>query len=261
MTDDIPIRRVCESTGLTLTPSQAVQAFRIAKESYGPMNPPVRRVGDRGTWGRYDVINHRTIYAGSPQEGSYAESLAFARPAIDVELQDLFDEDDSFGSIEDEVLKEWSERHHMPPGQVAAAWRQERKIHQLELPATGWFVEIETADSIAALTRHLAASLSMAGIERLTTAHLRGENRALTTSFAEWIHKQVLDDGSLPLGIVYGSKHDSDWRNWAIWLRAVDDGKSVSSEPTRVLSADLIDDPGHNEPLQRICGLFMITCH
>lgn len=148
----------------------------------------------------------------------------------------------------------------MPPRQIAAAWRNERLIYPLVLPETGWFVDIEQSDSIAAIIHSLQPALSMAGVQQLTTSHLRGEDRALTTSIAGWIHKQVLDDG-LPLGIRYGSKHDSHWTNWAIWLRAVDDGKDASSEPTRAGPGEAIGKPENNPALRKICDLYDVHCH
>jgi hypothetical protein len=191
-------QRICGVTGLALVPSSAEHAYRIAKESYGPLNPPLRtQKKPRGQWGRYDVLDHRTIYAGMPERCAYAESLAFARPDIDIELSEFFDDDTYFGRLEDEIIKEWTQRDHMSPRQVAAAWRNERLIYRLVLPETGWFVDIEHSDSIAAIIHSLQPALSMAGVQQLTTSHLRGENRALTTSIAEWIHKQVLDDGAL----------------------------------------------------------------
>jgi hypothetical protein len=260
MVDDA--QRICAVTGLALVSSPSENAHRIAKESYGPMNPLVRTSKtSRGQWGRYDVLNHRTIYAGTPLAAAYAESLAFARPNIDIELSDLFDDEVNFGSLKDEIIKEWMERDHMPPGQIAAAWRNERLLYPLTLPLAGWFVDIESSASIAAIVHNLQPALSMAGVQQLTTSHLRGEDRALTTNIAEWIHKQVLDDGSLPLGIVYGSKHDSHWTNWAIWLRAIDDGKDPSSEPTRAGAGEAILKPMHNESLRLICKLFDINCH
>ncbi|MDC8984357.1 RES domain-containing protein [Mycobacterium marinum] len=254
--------RICAVTGLALVPSNGEFAWRIAKESWGPLNPLQRTVKmPRGQWGRYDVLGHRTIYAGDPQEGAYAESIAFARPAIDIELSELFDDDTYFGSLKEEAIKEWADRDHMSVGQVAAGWRQERLIYRLTLPKAGWFVDIEDSSSISAIIKNLRPALSMAGVEQLTTSHLRGEDRALTTSIAEWIHKQVLDDGSLPLGIVYGSKHDSHWTNWAVWLRAVDDGKDVAAEPTRAGVGEMIDEPVRNPPLRKVCDLFNLHCH
>ncbi len=256
-------KRICQTTGLALVSSTGQLGHRIAKTSYGPLNPPLRKsASERAEWGRYDVLEHRTIYAGTPAKGAYAESVAFARTAIDIDSSDLFDDGSEFESLEDIVAKEWADRHHMQPGQLAAGWRQERLIHKLTLPQTGWFVDIEDSASIASIVRNLTASLSMSGVEQLTTSHLRGEDRSLTTNISQWIHSRTLDDGSLPLGIQYGSKHDSNWTNWAIWLRAIDDGKDASLEPTRSDAGTLIGDPAvDNKDLRSVCDLFNIHCH
>ncbi|OMH24574.1 hypothetical protein BKD30_08345 [Tersicoccus phoenicis] len=42
----------------------------------------------------------------------------------------------------------------------------------------------------------------------------------------------VLDDGSLPHGIVYPSRHDGGTTCFATWLRRVDDGYDASTELT-----------------------------
>jgi hypothetical protein len=85
-------RVVCERTGLALAPSPAHPVFRIAKVPYGPMTPPLRPHGGlRDGWGRWDVAGGHTIYGGSPEECAYAETLAWARPAISIALSELFD--------------------------------------------------------------------------------------------------------------------------------------------------------------------------
>ncbi|MEC5182561.1 hypothetical protein [Arthrobacter sp. CG_A4] len=61
------------------------------------------------------------------------------------------------------------------------------------------------------------------GISQLTLGVLHGESRAATTMIATWIRDQVLDDGSLPLGIRFKSKNGGG-DCWAYWLRRRDDG-------------------------------------
>jgi hypothetical protein len=70
---------------------------------------------------------------------------------------------------------------------------------------------------------------------------------------------QTLDDGSLPHGVCYGSKHGDDLKCWAIWLRAMDDGKPESSEPTRAGQGFSIEKCERNEPLRTIARLFGLT--
>jgi len=53
--------------------------------------------------------------------------------------------------------------------------------------------------------------------ERSPSTALRGEDRRITTTVARWAQGLHLDDGTLPLGITYGSKHGTG-RCWAYWL-------------------------------------------
>jgi len=228
------------------------------------MNPLVRGGADRDTWGRYDVAGHRTIYAADPRAAAYAESLAAQRVSESLStktLSDIFSAatgKEGLPTLLDMVKEEWAERHHMQPQQIAAGWRLERREYELQLPTNGWFVEVETADSISALSAGIAPYLVERGILQLTVGHLKAEDRALTTTVAGWVREQVLDDGSLPHGIIYDSKHSKGWGCWAIWLRAVDDGKGIDSEPTKVISEGAIGPSHKNAELERIEKLFNI---
>jgi len=256
--------RVCASTGMVLVPAAAGTVWRIAKTSYGALGPPQRPLtGTRDGWGRYDAAGHRTVYGASTAQAAYAESLAVFRPKFTRDglmLSDLFD-DAGHTSLLDQVAAEWAEREHMPPGSLPAGWRSDRLLYQLSLPVTGWFVDVERAETIAALSAALGGELARFGLETLTTAHLRGDDRDVTTTVAGWIRDQVLDDGSLPHGIRFGSKHDSTWTCWAIWLRALDDGKDLTSEPTTAAAGLAIDDAAHNPDLNHVLTLFHLRCH
>lgn len=233
------------------------------------MNPPLREQGtSRKKWGRWDVADGRTIYAADPAECAYAETLAWARKAIDIDLLTLFDpsegesdEDLKDLTLETEAESEWGTRHHMPVGSVPAGWRQERLIHDIQLPESGWFVDIDAAETISAIIKHWPGVLSSAGVRELTSSQLHGENRDFTTTLAEKIRALTLYDGALPHGITYASKHDSEWLCWAVWLRALDDGKPLASEPTQASSGRVIEAPINNMPLRRVCGIFDIACH
>lgn len=255
---DSVTRRVCSLTGLKIESFPRRQVWRIAKISYGPMNPRERpEIADRGDWGRYDVPKHRTIYGATPRECAYAESLAAQRLKFapgthhDLRIRDLFDDDEDI-SFHDEIEREWLERNHMPPGKVAAGWRHERKLYSLRLPAEGYFVDVEAAESISAISRALC-------IEWLTVGALRGEDRALTTRVAEWLWHIKLDDGSSPHGIRYASKHGSDWFCWAVWLRLMDDGGSASDEPTLADSGTAIESSDRNSPLRKVALMNSLT--
>lgn len=262
----VDVEHLCAKTGLLLRPAAQRRIWRVAKTSYGALNPQQRQHGaDRSDWGRYDVAGHRTAYGASPREATYGESLAsqrlkFTRSAPT--WQALFDDEPPSGvtSLLEAVELEWQERQYMPPSTVAAGWRHERLIYELRLARSGWFIDIERTESIAAISHALKDELAALGLQSLTIGHLRSEQRDITTIIAGWLRDQILDDGSLPHGIQFGSKHDSTWTCWAIWLRAVDDGQHVSAEPTKSDSGSEIKDCNQNHELQRIVQLFKLKC-
>jgi RES domain-containing protein len=264
-------RTICKRTGLALVKTHQQTTFRIAKSSYGAMNPILRDVkGDPRQWGRYDVAGHRTIYSANPVEAAYAESLAVYRPAKSLDaltLGELFDDETEPGlTLSQAVAEEWDHRFHTQPGYVPAAWRDERLIHKVALPMTGWVIDVEHANTLATLNAALPSQLAGLLPEHrnyLTTSDLHGEDRRLTTLIAQWLRAQVLEDGSLPHGILYRSKHGSNWRCWAIWLRIVDDGddptKDIGREPTTLLGLGMsIYPPERNPPLRMVADLFRL---
>jgi len=262
---------ICSKTGLALIRTSNQATTRIAKSSYGPLSPLLRdETGDPREWGRYDVAGHRTVYSASPAQGAYAESLAIYRPATSLRtltLGDLFDDEvDPHAPLAAAVTDEWDQRFHTQTGYVPAAWRDERLEYRLHLPHTGWVVDIEHSQSIATLN-DIAwpdrwARLLPGGRSHLTTSDLHGENRLLTTAVAQWIRSQVLEDGTQAHGIGYHSKHGTNWRCWAIWLRIVDDGQDPSEdilrEPTRAGPGAEIRPPDSNAPLREVSDLFRL---
>lgn len=261
-----PAGRQCERTGVWLVPAEDF-IWRLAKESWGPLNPRRRpAAGDRSTWSRYDVAGHSTVYGGHPEVAAYAESLAEFKVALSAEqtsLRDLFDEGlddvDPDASLLSAIDSEWDNLQHMRPGQIPRAWRAERRFHRLT-PPTGWFVDVERSQTISAVSQGLRGELAGLSVEELTTGNLRGEDRMVTTTIAGWLWALVLDDGSLPLGVRYGSKHDSSWSCWAVWLRATDDGNPSGEQITASDGAE-IADCDHNRPLAEVARLFRLTCH
>lgn len=264
------VTRICKTTGLGLVPSCGQATTRLAKIAYGPMSPLLRVVGeDPGSWGRFDVPGHRTIYSASPVAASYAEALAvFRTSGLSIPLQQLFpDTPGGHGpqTLLEQVAKEWSEDQCiMPLGSVPAGWRHDRLEYPITLPPTGWFVNIEDSNTLAALNDAIAQFLhptAASPAAEFTRAGVLDNNRVVTTLLAEWVHGQVLDDGELPHGIVFGSKHGSDYNCVAVWLRAVDDGKSLTSEPTKSGTGLEVKKPEHNEPLKTIAEQFHLFIH
>ena len=69
---------VCQNTGLALLPAEWQNVYRLAKPSYGVLNPPPRGVSsseDRAAWNRFDLPGEQTLYCASSAEGAYGELL------------------------------------------------------------------------------------------------------------------------------------------------------------------------------------------
>jgi len=235
----------------------ASRDWRIAKPSYGPLNPPLRaadytRVED---WSRWDVAGHRTIYAAVPEQFAYQEVLQYIAPADTLQatrMADVFDDrGGSDQSVLEAIAEEFGDMFRWEPNGVAQQWRTERCLYEVTLPADGWFIEIMHGDSVQALNAALGPLTGVVDpTERITLAHLFGADRALTCRIATALHGLVLDDGSRPHGISFNSKLGIEGQCWAVWLRALDDGKEVSSEPTRASGPHEILDIEHNPALK-----------
>lgn len=245
--------RVCEKTGLGLT-AGPTSPLRIARQSFGPLNPLTREPGsDRGAWSRYDVLG-RTVYACADDLTAYLELLAPYRTMIDAERRALQPVADFLARPLEEVwcdvVTDWDESGTMKASWLPRAFREGRAVYELSFP-TGWWIDITAAETLAALrerfpqpwpTKHSDLS------EPLTLSHLTSDDRFLTTTIAQTLHDTVeLDDGSLPLGIQFLSKHGhpsgGTGHCWAYWMRDVDD--AGLPERARVLSSRPIaeDDP------------------
>jgi len=94
--------------------------------------------------------------------------------------------------------------------------------------------------------------------EPLTTSHLTSDDRVLTSAIAEKLRNDItLDDGSLPLGVRYVSKHGRPAAGtgtcWAYWMRYADAGLD---EPVTVGNAKPIGiaDKDFNEAL-KLCKI------
>ena len=276
MRDHDALGRVCNSTGLWLLPATGATAWQIAKISYGPLHSMRREVTDsdfdpwrygtghsRLEWARYDIAGRRTIYASSPVEAEYAEALRVFRPPAYV-LGDYFDasdddDDDIMSSpttINDVFEREWAAQDHMAPGGIPAGWRHDRMIYPITLPTAGWFVDVERTESLAAISAALPSLLAQYGYSPLAADHLRGTDREFTTRVAEWMWGQVLDDNTRLHGIRYRSDIDPTWLHWAIWLRSVDAGNDLASEPTQAGQGAQILDSEHNAPMRHTLDQF-----
>lgn len=114
------------------------------------------------------------------------------------------------------IEEQWGEPAFQGAGTLPPSWREQRGIYQVLIDSPKWFVHIEHADSIAALETGLERFLASQGVASLNTSVLRSENRYVTTTLADPVRAAVLDDGTTPRGIHFGSKHGGAWCK-AIW--------------------------------------------
>ncbi|RCS77839.1 hypothetical protein CIK70_12265 [Brachybacterium alimentarium] len=94
--------------------------------------------------------------------------------------------------------------------------------------------------------------------EPLTLAHLTGDDRVLTTAIATALRDEVtLDDGTLPLGIRFLSKHGHPARGtgicWAYWMRYVDRG--LDEPATITHQTGIRDDDADLIAVQAYCKI------
>ncbi|MGV0807923.1 RES domain-containing protein [Mycolicibacterium setense] len=233
---------VCASSGLNIVASAGQGIYRVASTKYGPLNPPVRVADDPEVeaWSRWDTPG-RTIYGGSSAMGAFVEVLEYITPdppAIPMsELFDDVDPDDAH-TFAEQVARELPAHGAMPYRSIAQGWRQARSLYELQLPNTGWFVDITGAESISAMSKQLGPLLEQCSLTHLTMSELTSsaeEMKPLTTGIASWVRDSVhLQGGERPHGIVYPSKWGSTLVNWAMWLRRADDG--TGRDPVELIS-------------------------
>ena len=196
------------------------------------MNPPLRpSEGSAIGWGRFDTFGGRTIYLGASQDVAYSEVLSPAKRnlnGVDPLAKDAAALNMSLKDFIELVSKDWAEAHHMKPGHVATQWRLERKLFRLRMPKSGWWVDMESANSMAAIASGIGLELAVQGVTQVDRSVVLSPNRGPTVAMATWIRSLTLDDGSRPLGATWESRYGFG-RVWAYWMRRVDDGLPVSS--------------------------------
>lgn len=242
-------QRICARTGLALTASPAT-AFRIARGSRGPFDPVVRSPGKPiAGWSRYDTIG-RTIYASADRLTAYMELLAPYRTEVAGQKRALRPLADFMGVALDDlwrdIVTEWDEAGMMKASWLPHVFRDGRELYTLAFPK-GWWIDIAATETITALhdlfEDQWPTSTGTTN-EPLTLSHLTGNDRVLTTVIAGKLRENIeLDDGTLPLGIQFISKHGIPAAGsglcWAYWMREVDSGLT---EPASVTDSEPIRD-------------------
>lgn len=252
---------ICASTRLNIVASSGQSIYRVARTQYGPLNPPPRMPGGKlpvEQWSRWDTAG-RTVYGGSTAVGALVEVLEYITPDPPTTLlTDLFDDvsTDDADTLAGQIARELPAHGGMQYKSISRGWRQERSLYELQLPPSGWFVDITGANSISVVSEHLRSTLlAECGVEQLTLSELTSSSeqfKKLTTGIATWIRNTVqLEDGERPHGIFYPSKWGSNLANWAMWLRRTDDG--TGADPVKVLAASGLGR--HTGPLVEAAGL------
>lgn len=254
--------RRCAKTGFALLPAASREVYRLAKPSYGPLNPLQRGISSdesRTDWNRYDVEGQQTVYAASTEQGAYGELLAPLKPKLPRRASHYFDDVASDDELESLIKEEWQSSGYRPPRELNMLWLSEYKLYHLRLPTHGWFIDIEAASSLSAIARYAPIALVERGLREVTVAELRGGERWLTTAISTRIWQITLDDDSLAHGIAYGSRHGSEWDCWAIWLRRTGLAHTANGLVTSADSGAEVLPPPINPALQAILTAYDLT--
>lgn len=246
---------MCENTGLALVPAGGQRVYRLAKPSYGVLNPPARGVSssqDRAGWNRFDLPGERTLYCASCAEGAYGELLGALKVSGPYRAEEYLD-DPGAGDLYDLIARDWADLGARPPGVVDIGWLYAHCLYTVVLPQSGWCVEIEHARTITYLGSHIPLSLWERGVTGITVAQTRSGDRHLTTELAGALAVAPLVGGVRALGIHYYSKHGTQWPCWAVWLRGDVAGALVADAGQRVAS------PADNVALSAVLEVYNLT--
>ena len=229
--------QVCARSGLELVDNPMLGNYRIARSSFGPLAPVLREPEldgslDPAGWSRFDTVG-RTLYSTDERLTSFMELLAPYRTEINGARRALQKDADAMGVPLDKywamVVADWDQAGTMRARWLPKAWRDGRVIYRLNYPF-GWWVDITSTSTLAALSAHLDSELTDLGVTGgLTVAHVTSDDRAITTLIAGWLRDTAtLFDGTQPLGVRFTSKHGHPTGGtgtcWAYWMRATDAG-------------------------------------
>ncbi|WP_216695323.1 hypothetical protein [Dietzia psychralcaliphila] len=248
---------VCPNTRLALVPAGGRSVYRLAKPSYGVLNPPTRSPSssdDRSGWNRFDLPGEQTVYCASSAEGAYGELLGALKISGPYRADEYLDdpgEDDLYALI----AQDWAELGARPPGVIDINWLYAHRMYTVVMPQAGWFVEIEHARTITYLGAHIPLSLWERGIAEITVAQTRGADRYVTTELAGALAAAPLADQARALGVHYYSKHGTEWSCWAVWLRE-DVAGALSPD-----AGQAIAPPARNAALAAVLDTYNLTAH
>jgi hypothetical protein len=171
---------LCPATGLELIEGPPPGNYRIARGSYGALAPRQREAETDGSldtsgWSRFDTVG-RTHYTTDDRLTSFMELLAPYRTEINGSRRALQEDADAMGIPLEQywemVVDDWDQAGTMRARWLPWAWRDGRALYRVNHP-NGWWVDIMSAHTLAALSRHLEdelADLDITGC--LTVAHV-----------------------------------------------------------------------------------------
>lgn len=223
---------------MRLQPVTAAALFRVAKLQYGPLSAPARHTGsDPAAWGRFDSPAAATLYTASTRDAAYMEVLSPFKRALGP-TDPLQADADAVGLTRDEFLEavatDWDERSFMGVGAVPASWRHARGMYRITPEGSGWWIDVDHPDTIAATEHALEEGLARLGVTSLTTATLAGPDRRVTTMIGGFLHGLAIEDDTHVCGIRFRSKFGGATCQ-AVWLPHAD---LKATRPERILATD-----------------------
>ena len=78
------------------------------------------------------------------------------------------------------VDQDWAELGVLYPGHLPRAWRTARLMYTVTHPVTGWWVALDTPESIAAIRAELGDRLVLGGVTGIDLSLLHGRDRLNT---------------------------------------------------------------------------------
>ena len=241
---------------MALVPASGQTVFRLAKPSYGPLNPQRRTftsADDRSGWNRFDLPGEQTIYAASTPEGAYGELLGSLKKPTPMLASRLFD-DAGDATVEELVAEDWAALgKKLSPYEVDINWLYEFHLYTMTLPQEGWLVDSEHSRTVTFLQGNIPLRLWERSFHSVTVSDLRCEDRFVTTHLAEQLANARLTEGDKAIGLRYGSKHGSDWSCWTIWLR------NNVAQSFAVDGGDPVKAPVHNPVLAKVLETYNLS--
>lgn len=244
------LERVCDKTGFALVQAAGESGWRVTKDRHvvtdgvtgarinnvvGPLQPDAE-----DSRCRYDTMG-RTVYFGESEKVSLAESLQALRSDLMSMVKDARAIGEDVTAYRDRITADFHQLGLPGPGEIPVQWQMSYSIYKVVLPRRGWWVRIDSSDTLNALSLALRGDAG-----QLTLGHVCGEDRGLTTKLAQTIRDSILDDGELPLGIAFPSKTGYG-RCWAWWNRRADDDSPAGSNDPKPQGSTNVNIPALTE--------------